>query len=85
METIFSRLRSMETQGQPLHALIVEACDCGDGLVEAVRSLLPILEAVRYTAGLGKNQMERVAKAKTALACAYVNDGHTPDNGKAAA
>jgi hypothetical protein len=29
--------------------------------------------------------MERVAKAKTALACAYVNNGHTPDNGKAAA
>ena len=36
-------------------------------LEESLRRLMPLLEAVRYTAGLGKSQMERVEKAKAAL------------------
>ena len=34
-------------------------------LKEAVRSLLPILEGVRFTVGLGKTQLERIAYAKS--------------------
>ena len=37
-------------------------------LVEATEGLLRIIEAVRYTAGLGKHQMERVERAKKAIA-----------------
>lgn len=37
-------------------------------LKEAIRSLLPIIEAVRYTAGLGKNQMARVEAVKALVA-----------------
>ena len=35
-----------------------------DSLAEVVR----ICEAMRYTAGLGKNQLERIARAKAAIA-----------------
>jgi hypothetical protein len=49
---------------------IVRACNSHYQLLEACKSLLPILEAVRYTAGLGKTQMERVEKARAAIALA---------------
>jgi hypothetical protein len=89
METIFSRLRSMETQGQPLHALIVEACDVGDELVEAldpsnVRNAANKLALAGN--GLSAGLLILMADAQDrALARAYVNNGHTPDNGKVAA
>lgn len=37
-------------------------------LLEAVKILLPILEAVRYTTGLGKTQIARIEKAKATIA-----------------
>lgn len=37
-------------------------------LLEALRDTARILDAVRYSAGLGKNQLERLAKAKAAIA-----------------
>lgn len=37
-------------------------------LMRAVEDLLPILEAVRYTAGLGKSQLARIENARAALA-----------------
>jgi hypothetical protein len=49
---------------------IVRAVNSHYQLLEACKSLLPILEAVRYTAGLGKTQMERVEKARAAIALA---------------
>ncbi len=36
-------------------------------LVDALRGLVRVLEAVRYTAGLGKHQMERLNAAKALL------------------
>jgi hypothetical protein len=84
METIFSRLRSMETQGQPLHALIVDACDVGDELVRALEQIAAA-EGCQpgHIAYLSKTAMAMIAER--AAARAYVNNGHTPDNGKAAA
>ncbi len=48
-------------------------------LREAVRELLPIIEAVRYTAGLGKTQIARVERAKAALAACSASA--RPDGG----
>lgn len=36
--------------------------------VAAMRDLMPILEAVRFSVGFGKNQNERINRAKTLLA-----------------
>lgn len=44
--------------------LLVAAPD----LLAALRDILRILEAVRFTAGLGKKQMERIEKARAVLA-----------------
>lgn len=44
--------------------LIAAAPEMLDSLKDCVR----MLEAVRYTAGLGKHQMERVERAKAAIA-----------------
>jgi hypothetical protein len=98
METIFSRLRSMETQGQPLHALIVEACDVGDDCVEAIEDMLRrVRSRIQMRERMPGDVNETLAleltamlvsledEARAALARAYVNNGHTPDNGKAAA
>ena len=37
-------------------------------LLTALKNTIQILEAVRFSAGLGKNQLERIAKARAALA-----------------
>ena len=37
-------------------------------MVEAFSALLPILEALRFTVGLGKHQMARIERAKAVLA-----------------
>jgi len=42
--------------------------EVGPELLAALTSVLPILEAVRYTAGLGKNQMARVQAAREVVA-----------------
>lgn len=39
-------------------------------LIAALRDSLRMLEAVRYSAGLGKSQLERIAAARAALAAA---------------
>ena len=36
--------------------------------IAAMRDLMPILEGVRFTVGFGKNQNERINRAKTLLA-----------------
>lgn len=36
-------------------------------VIDALSNTVRILEAVRYTAGLGKNQVERLEKAKSVL------------------
>mgnify|MGYP000902555646 CR=1 FL=1 len=36
-------------------------------MVEAFSALLPTLEALRFTVGLGKNQMARIERARAAL------------------
>ena len=51
--------------------LIAAAPEVCDALADCLR----MLEAVRYSAGLGKGQMERVAKAKAALAKATGEGG----------
>jgi hypothetical protein len=88
METVFSRLRRLEaTKNLSLHEMIVDACDAGDALVEA-------LAAFKYHARLpaNVNRSSRVTMPSAvyhqivaALASAYVNDSHTPDNGARAA
>ena len=37
-------------------------------LVDAIRGLLPILEGVRFSVGLGKTQLARIEAAKNAIA-----------------
>lgn len=39
-------------------------------LLDALKSVLPILDATRFSTGLGKNQLERIKKAKAAVAMA---------------
>ncbi len=53
-----------ESQSEANARLIAAAPDLLTSLVECVR----MLEAVRYTAGLGKHQMERLGRAKAAIA-----------------
>jgi hypothetical protein len=78
METVFSRLRRLEaTKDRSLHEMIVDACDAGDELVEALDQLLHALHPA--------TQRIAAAKARAALARAYVSNGNTPDNGKAVA
>lgn len=43
-------------------------------LLDALKGLLPILEAVRYTAGLSGTQIKRMEAAKAALAAATQAD-----------
>jgi hypothetical protein len=76
METVFSRLRRLEaSKDRSLHEMIVDACDAGDELVEALDQLLHALHPASAAA----------ARARAALARAYVSNGNTPDNGKAVA
>jgi hypothetical protein len=84
METVFSRLRRLEaSKDRSLHEMIVDACDAGDALVEALARLLTAVETTRVLPGqLGQ---EISAAAHTALSRAYVSNGNTPDNGKAVA
>lgn len=42
--------------------------DAASELYEALGSILPILEAVRYTVGLRGNQLDRIARAKAIYA-----------------
>lgn len=50
-------------------------------LFSGISGLIPILEAVRYTVGLGKNQMERINAAKALLAApsAHSPQGHNEE------
>jgi hypothetical protein len=75
--TVFDRLRKLETEGRPLHALIVDACDVGNEVVGALDQLLHALHP--------STQRIAAQRARTALARAYNGNGDTPDNGKAAA
>jgi hypothetical protein len=76
--TVFDRLRALETQGQPLHALIVDACEVGNGLVAAA-------DAAFYFLGGTDDAATVRALLLHAINRAYSDNGHTPDNGKAAA
>jgi thiamine monophosphate kinase len=79
---IFHRLRKLEVaEGQSLNALIAEACDVGDGLVHALENLLS--EAAPYSPS--GTYMKARELAASALAAAYADNGHTPDNGAKAA
>lgn len=79
--TVFDRLRALETQGRPLHALIVETCDVGDELVRALSAIERIAGGMTSDNGLAIYDVARHARAR-----AYDSgNGHTPDNGKAAA
>jgi hypothetical protein len=84
--TIFDRLRALETQGQSLHALIGDACDAGNGLVEALHRAIKKLRAASLAGGTDPEFVEIMLEPfKAALDRAYADNGHTPDNGKAAA
>jgi hypothetical protein len=88
METVFSRLRRLEaSKDRSLHEMIVDACDAGDALVEALAGLEPHLDAIIcYASTMSEHEPNRLAfNARRALASAYVNDSHTPDNGARAA
>ena len=75
--TVFDRLRKLETEGRPLHALIVDVCDVGDEVVGALDQLLHALHPA--------SQRIAAQRARAALARAYNGNGHTPDNGARAA
>lgn len=83
-QSIFDRLRSMQTEGQPLHALIVEACEVGNELLAALDK---IADAEGCQPGhvnyLSKTTMSAIAARAAALA--YADHGDTPDNGARAA
>jgi hypothetical protein len=82
--TVFDRLRKLETEGRPLHALIVDACDVGTELVRALEKIATADDLKPgHIAYLSKASMALIADRAAALA--YADDGHTPDNGKAAA
>jgi hypothetical protein len=80
METVFSRLRRLEaSKDRSLHEMIVDACDAGDELVEA-------LADARFWIGMQDRQSAELGlKIDRALARAHVSNGNTPDNGKAVA
>ena len=46
----------------------MQAANCHDDLVEALGDVLRILDAVRYSAGLGTKQLNRMDKARAVLA-----------------
>jgi hypothetical protein len=84
--TVFDRLRKLETQGQPLHALIVETCDVGDELIAALRQAREHFTEIRMDWSDPRDEIRAGwAVIDAALARAYADNGHTPDNGKAAA
>jgi hypothetical protein len=48
-------------------------------LVEALTGSTRIVEAMRYSTGLGRNQIERLAKAKELIAAYKTNNGSAGD------
>lgn len=48
--------------------LLVEAAKQSDEMLDALRDATRILNAVRYSAGLGKNQLERLTRAMAVIA-----------------
>lgn len=83
-QTIFDKLRAFETQGEPLHALIEEACNRGNALVATLETIAAADDLQPgHIAYLSKGAMARLAEV--AAARAYADNGHTPDNGKAVA
>jgi hypothetical protein len=93
---IFDRLRALETQGQSLNALIAEACDVGDELVAALTEVRDYYEGRKpydfhrlpndQRANEAFDAWQQIAAwIQTALARAYADNGHTPDNGAKAA
>jgi hypothetical protein len=67
--------------------MIVDACDAGDALVEALERIK--LRATPHQDDTAEDRQRNLfhvdSIARRALASAYVNDSHTPDNGARAA
>ena len=83
-QTIFDRLRAYETGDRSLHSLIAEACDAGDLLVAASKTFMGIV-AERPKLQDDDEIWAAFSQAAAAVHRAYADNGHTPDNGKAAA
>lgn len=71
--TIAARLRAA-CNGHPdakvpwPHRVLHEGADTIDELVAALKDVLPILEAVKFTVGLRGNQLDRMKRAHAAVA-----------------
>jgi hypothetical protein len=77
-QTIFQKLRSLETEGGSLHELIVNCCEVGDRLVEAGERVFMDLE-IR-----GVRQSPTLSSLRRALAAAYRINGNNGNGAKAA-
>lgn len=70
-ELLATRLKSGAETALDIAIKMERGSDAPD-LLDPLKDLIRIAEAVRYTAGLGKGQLERVEKAKVAAAEAEV-------------
>jgi hypothetical protein len=76
-QSIFDRLRAMQTDGLPLHTLIVEACEVGNQLLAALESVAD---------GFDPNTDGETWRAIfAAIDRARPDNGDTPTNGARAA
>lgn len=69
-----------KTENQAARIRVLEGPTNHAGGLDSLRDMVRIVEAMRFTTGLGKNQVERLERAKAILANTEVGNGSAKKN-----
>ena len=66
-EEAFQRITGIPFGSHEVVAARLRVMHAGESLLTSLQEAIRICEAMRYTAGLGKNQLERIERAKATI------------------